>query len=83
MTNISLTSQKAVQYVRDTYGYTSQYSVAKELSKGEINVQPIQISNYEKGRRAMSEKVAEHFHTVFGITITDAHRSKGRPSEWE
>lgn len=79
---VMLDSQAAVQYVMDEFGYTSYYSIAKELSKGKLTVQPIQVSNYHKARRVMSEKVAAHFYDVFGIEIADAFHSKGRPPEW-
>lgn len=79
---VMLDSQAAIQYVMDEFGYTSYYSIAKELSKDELTVQPIQVSNYHKARRVMSKKVATHFYDVFGIEITDAFHSKGRPPEW-
>lgn len=84
MTNeVMLDSQAAIQYVMDEFGYTSYYSIAKELTKsGVITVQPIQVSNYHKARRVMSEKVAAHFYDVFGIEIADAYHSGGRPTEW-
>lgn len=83
MTNeVMLDSQAAVQYVMDEFGYTSYYSIAKVLTKSGLTVQPIQVSNYHKARRVMSEKVAAHFHDVFGIEIADAYHSNGRPTEW-
>lgn len=79
---IMLDSQAAIKYVMNTLEFTSYYAIAKELTKHGIKVQAIQISNYHKGKRAMGNKVAKHFEDVFGITIADAHQSKGRPSEW-
>lgn len=79
---IMLDSKSAIQYVMDEFGYTSYYSISKELTKHGVTVQPIQISNYHKANRAMSEKVAAHFYDVFGIEIADAYHSDGRPTEW-
>ena len=77
-----LSSKEAIDYVMQEYGYTSYYSISAELSKSDIKVQPIQISNYHKGKRTMSEKVAIHFEEVFGIYVADFHRSQGRPAVW-
>lgn len=77
-----LSSKEAIIHLMEVLGYPSYYSIAKELSAHDMSVQPIQISDYHKGKRVMSEKLAEHFYTVFGIEISDAYHSKGRPSEW-
>lgn len=80
--DIMLDSQAAIQYVMDEFGYTSYYSIAKQLTAAGMAVQPIQVSNYHKAHRAMSEKVADHFKDTFGIAIADAYHSPGRPPEW-
>ena len=79
---LMLDSQAAVQYVMDNSIYTSYYSIAKVLTEDRLSVQPIQISNYHKGKRAMSDKVSQQFKEVFGIEIADSHRSLGRPAAW-
>ena len=79
---MQLITQDAVNYVLNNSIHTTYYSMSKILSKGPIKVQPIQVSNYHKGKRVMSKKTAEYFYEVFGITILDRHSSKGRPSEF-
>ena len=82
MSNIRLSSKEAMQYIMRELGYTSLYSIAKELTDNDITVQPIQISNYLKGKHVMSSKVAFQVYNTFDIEITDVHNSKGRPPEW-
>ena len=79
---LKLSSQDAVKHVINEFGYTSHYSIAKELTSHGLTVQPTQIGYYVKGVHVMSGKVAEHFYDVFGIEITDVFKSKGRPPEW-
>lgn len=82
---LKMTSKAAIEYVARDFAVHSLYAMAKSLSDDELTVQPIQISNYLKGR-LMSEKVATRFEAVYGVYIIDAirpgiFRSKPLPSK--
>ncbi len=70
---MEMTAQKAVAHVITEMDVPSKYAVAKLLSDEDLKVQPIQVSNYLKGK-TMSQKVANRFEEVFGITITDVRQ---------
>jgi len=65
-----MTGVEAIKHIADFYEVTSLYELAKSLSSKQTNVQPIQISNYKKGK-LMTKKVAERFFDVYGIIISD------------
>lgn len=69
-----MTAVEALKYASKHFGVPSYYAMSKALSDEELTVQPIQISNYAKGKRRMSEKVAQRFFDTFGIVISDAYR---------
>lgn len=73
----NMSSQSAVRYVMNNTKFQSYYAVAKELG-----IQPIQVSNYDKGLRRMSKTTAQKFFDRFRITISDVHKSQGRAYEW-
>lgn len=75
--DIALTGKEAIKYAAEHFGVRSRYAMSKALSDDELTVQPIQLSNYLKGRR-MSKKVAQRFFETYGIRITDAYV----PSDW-
>lgn len=70
---MEMTSKEAVIHVIREMDVPSKYAVAKLLSDDTLEVQPIQISNYLKGK-TMSAKTAKRFEEVFGITITDVRQ---------
>lgn len=67
-----MTAAEAIEYVAYVHKIKSLYEIAKALSTKDLNVQPIQISNYREGSK-MSSKVADRFKDVYGITISDVH----------
>lgn len=67
-----MTGAEAIKYVADHFGVPSMYALAKALSDDELNVQPIQVSNYINGTQ-MSKKVAERFNETYGVIISDAY----------
>lgn len=74
---LSMTGQQAIAYVAEYMSVPSMYALAKSLSGDGLTVQPIQIKNYIEGTR-MSKKVADRFHEVYDIVITDAFNK----SDW-
>lgn len=68
-----MTAKEAIEHVTYVHRIPSYYALAQSLSDKDLNVQPIQVSNYVKGK-LMSEKVAQRFFEVYGVVISDAHR---------
>lgn len=71
---IQMETIPAIKHVAKYFGISSMYRLASDLSGDGVNVQPIQISNYLRGRK-MSKKVADRFAEVYGIYITDYHQA--------
>ena len=67
---LRMTTKEAIEYVADHYNVPSMYTLAKSLSDEKLTVQPIQISNYIKGRK-MKKAIADRFREVYDIEITD------------
>lgn len=69
---VSLTAKEAVEHVRDHFGVTSLYQMAKSLSDKEMTVQPTQVQNWLDGKK-MSERVAQRMLDTYDIIITDVY----------
>lgn len=55
-----LTTQEAIEFLMDECGYDTYLSIAKHMTtKGDTNVQPIQVSYWHKGQKRMSKKNAD------------------------
>ncbi len=67
---LRMTAKEAIEYVADHYNVPSMYALAKSLSDEKLTVQPIQISNYIRGRK-MKKAIADRFREVYDIEITD------------
>ena len=67
-----MTGKQAILYAIEHFGVTSKKALAESLSGDGLMVQPIQITNYLDGTK-MSQRVADRFLFVYGITISDAH----------
>ena len=63
----------AIKFVTEEFGIKSRYELAQSLTDENLKVQIIQISNYMSGKHKMSKKVAQRFHDVYGITISDCY----------
>jgi hypothetical protein len=68
--SFSFTTVEAIRHIAKEYDINTLSAFARELSNDDIKIQPIQISNYLKGRK-MSRKVANQFLVRFGVIITD------------
>lgn len=77
---LKLNSKECIEHLKKDYG--SYYSISKALDEYGLTVQPIQLSNYHKGKRVMSHSTAKYFFVVFGIEITDSFKGKGRTAQW-
>ena len=77
MSELAMTGKEALEYIASSFNIPSLYAMSKALSDDTLQVQPIQLSNYRKGKR-MSERVAERIYNTFDIVVTDAYR----PGTW-
>lgn len=68
----TMTGQEAIEHIKDFFGIPSYYAMAKALSDDDLTIQPIQISNYFKGKM-MSQKVANRFEDVYGVIINTVY----------
>lgn len=68
---MTMSTKEAIKYVVDCFGIHSMYALAKSLSDDNLTVQPVQISNYLKGKK-MTQKVANRFFDTYGVVINDA-----------
>lgn len=77
MKPIVMTSKAAIELVAKTHGIDSLYALARLLSGDGLEIQPIQVSNWRKGKK-MSKRAAKRFLDLFDITIhPDSVHNKG------
>lgn len=68
----TMTTREAILYLGAENAIPSKYQMAQFLSTADINVSPIQISNYLNGTR-MSRMLARSVYDRFNIIISDSY----------